>query len=347
MRSVFMLALLACVTACGGSQEPAVPGTPPPVALETVTVMAAGSAGERLFDGAVEAVEQATLTAQTTGRVVLLERDVDASVERGTLIMRLSGVEQRARLDAARQGLAEAEARAVEAAAGFERTRSVYERRLVPKAELDRAQAEHEAAQARLAAARAAVSAASEEASYTEIRAPFAGVVTRRYVDVGEAVNPGQPLAAIAAPGRLRVNIDVPQALAAEIRVLGAATVYLPEGAVTARELTVFPAAAAQSNTVRVRIDLPEGVAGLYPGVMVKAGFALGGSGTLMVPAATVLRRSEVTAVYVLAEDGWPRLRQVRLGRRVGDQFEILAGLAAGERIAADPVAATLVFEGR
>jgi len=342
-----MLALLAGVAACGGSQEPAVPGAPPQVALEAVTVATSGRVGERLFDGAVEAVEQATLTAQTTGRVVALERDVDASVERGTLIMRLSGVEQRARLDAARQGLAEAEARAVEATESFERTRSVYERRLVPKAELDRATAEHEAARARLAAARAAVSAAGEESSYTEIRAPFAGVVTRRHVDVGEAVSPGQPLAAIAAPGRLRVNVDVPQALAAAIKGLGTATVYLPEGAVTARELTVFPAAAAQSNTVRIRIDLPEGVAGLYPGVMVKAGFALGGSGTLMVPAATVLRRSEVTAVYVLAEDGRPHLRQVRLGRRVGDQYEILAGLAAGERVAADPVAATLVFEGR
>jgi multidrug efflux pump subunit AcrA (membrane-fusion protein) len=202
MRSVFMLALLVGVTACGGSRQPAPPGTPPQVTLEAVTVAATASAGERLFDGAVEAVEQATLTAQTSGRVVALERDVDASVDRGALIMRLSGVEQRARLDAARQGLAEAEARAVEAAAGFERTRSVYERRLVPRAELDRATAEHEAAQARLAAARAAVSAAGEESSYTEIRAPFAGVVTRRFVDVGEAVSPGQPLAASAAPGR-------------------------------------------------------------------------------------------------------------------------------------------------
>jgi membrane fusion protein, multidrug efflux system len=80
---------------------------------------------------------------------------------------------------------------------------------------------------------------------------------------------------------------------------------------------------------------------------MVKAGFALGEGGTLMVPASTILRRSEVTAVYVLAEDGWPRLRQVRLGRRIGDQVEILAGLRADERIAVDPVAATLVFEGR
>jgi RND family efflux transporter MFP subunit len=342
------VALLATLLAagCGGDA----PSTPAPRALpdlETVPVVASDAPGERLFDGLVEALEQATLTAQTSGRVVAIERDVDASVQRGELILRLSGVEQRAERDAARQALAEAEARAIEAAASFERTRSVYERRLVPRAELDRATAENEAAQARLAAARAALSAAEESFSYTEIRAPFAGRITRRFVEVGEAVSPGEPLAAMAAPRRLRVSLDVPQAIATDVRRLGEATVHLPTGPVSSRALTVFPAASAAAGTVRVWIDLPEDAATVYPGVRVKAGFALADPGLLRIPASAVARRSEVTAVYVVADSGELTLRQVRLGRRIGEEFEVLAGLQAGERIAADPVAATLALGAR
>lgn len=340
-------ALAALILAgCGGEAPPESAAKAPP-ALATVEVAATEARGERLFDGLVEALEQATLTAQTRGRIVAIERDVDAGVRRGDLILRLSGVEQRAARDAARQALAEAEARATEAAASFDRTKSVYEQRLVPRADLDRATAEHEAAEARLAAARAAVSAAEEEFGYTEIRAPFAGRVTRRFVEVGEAVSPGQPLVAVAAPGRLRITLDVPQSLAGEIRELGRATAHLPSGTVESASLTVFPAASAAAGTVRVWLDLPEGADGLYPGMRAKAGFALAPAGILRIPASAVARRSEVSAVYVVGEDGHAALRQVRLGRRIGDEVEVLAGLRAGERIAADPVAATLALGSR
>ncbi|MCU0974887.1 MAG: efflux RND transporter periplasmic adaptor subunit [Steroidobacteraceae bacterium] len=341
-------ALLAATLAAGcGGDTPSPPPARTLPELETVPVIASDAPGERLFDGLVEALEQATLTAQTSGRIVAIEHDVDASVRRGELILRLSGVEQRAGRDAARQVLAEAEARATEAAASYERARNVYERQLVPRAELDRATAENEAARARLAAARAALSAAKEAFGYTEIRAPFAGRVTRRFVEVGESVSPGQPLAAMASPGRLRVSLDVPQAIAEDVRRLGEATVHLPAGTVSSRALTVFPAASAAAGTVRVWIDLPEGAAEIYPGVRVKAGFALGGTGALRIPASAVATRSEVTAVYVVADGGAVTLRQVRLGRRFGGEVEVLAGLRAGERIAADPVGATLALGSR
>jgi RND family efflux transporter MFP subunit len=343
--AILLVALSA--SGCGDGQEPAAAPAKAPPGLETVVARVSQGPGERLFDGLVESLDQATLSAQTSGRIVSIERDVDAAVRRGDLILRLSAVEQRAGRDAARQALAEADARATEAAAAYERTRSVYERRLVPRADLDRALAEHEAARARLAATRAALAAAEQELGYTEVRAPFAGRVTRRFVEVGEAVGPGQPLAAVAAPGRLRVTLDVPQELADGIRALGEASVHLPSGPVSSKTLTVFPAASSASGTVRVWVDLPGEPGGLYPGMRVKAGFALGPAGLLRIPASAVATRSEVKAVYVVGEDGSLALRQLRLGRRIGDEVEVLAGLEDGERVAADPVAATLALSGR
>lgn len=337
---------LASLAGCGGEPQPA-PRPDSGTGLETFVVEPARVERERLFDGIVEAVEQATLAAQTSGRVVALARDVDEHAARGELIMRISGVEQRARLDAALQSLSEAEALALEARTNFVRVEDLVGRRLLPQSDLDRATAARDAAEARLSAAQANVAVAREQFGYTDVRAPFAGVVTRRYVDVGEAVALGTPLAAIAAPGALRVNVDVPQSLADQVRRLGAASVRADGAVLQSERLTVFPAAAAGSNTVRVRVELPAGAAGLMPGMFVKVGFAVGETVTLQVPGEVVVRRGEVTAVYVVTEEGQVVLRQVRLGRAIGDDVEVLAGLEPGEHVASDPVAATLAVEGR
>ncbi|MBS1200012.1 MAG: efflux transporter, family, subunit [Proteobacteria bacterium] len=342
-----LLLTIPVLAACGGGHEPGVTATAPGAQLETLVVAAGPGEGERMFDGIVEAVQQATIAAQTSGRIVALGRDVDDPVARGDMILRISGVEQRARLDGAQQALTEARAVAAEARARYARVSDLAARKLLSGADLDRATADRDAAEARLASAEAGVAAAQEQFGYTEIRAPFAGVVTARHVEVGEAVSPGQPLTAVAALGALRVNVDVPQAFADEIRGLGAARVYAGKQVLDSAQVTVFPAAASASNTVRVRIDLEPGVGDLYPGMFVKAGFRSGEPAALRVPARVVVRRSEVTAVYVVGEDRQVRLRQVRLGRQAGDEYEVLAGLSAGERVAADPVAATLVVEGR
>jgi RND family efflux transporter MFP subunit len=335
--------------ACGGGAEPPAPPQPTGAALRTVAVSAGQDGGERLFDGIVEAVQQATLAAQTSGRIVALERDVDDPVERGALIMRLSSVEQRAGLDEATEALSAARALAVEARARYQRVSELAGQKLLSPSDLDRARADRDAAEAGLAAAKAGVAAAREQTSYTQVRAPFAGVVTHRFVDVGEAVAPGQPLAAVAALGAMRVNVDVPQALADHVRALGSARVYAGDRALDSAKLTVFPAAASGSNTIRVRVDLQPGVADLYPGMFVKTGFRVpqAAAAAVRVPVGSIVMRSEVTGVYVVGDDGSVNLRQVRLGRRLADDYEVLAGLAAGERIAADPVAATLAIEGR
>ena len=349
LRSLALLAFpAALLAACGGGKETAAPqGAARGAGLETVTVTSGEQGGERLFDGLVEAVQQASIAAQTSGRVVALERDVDDPVRRAEVILRICAVEQKANLDAARQALTEATAMATEARSRYARVQQLAGQKLLSQSDLDRATADRDAAEARLAAARAGVAAAEEQHGYTQVRAPFDGVVTARHVEVGEAVAPGQPLTAVAALGALRVNVDVPQALADEVRAQGSARVYAGPQVLDSAGLTVFPAAASGSNTVRVRVELPEGVEGLYPGMFVKAGFRSVAPVALRVPASGVVRRSEVTAVYVVSDGGQVRLRQVRLGRELGDEVEVLAGLSAGERIAADPVAATLAIEGR
>ena len=107
-----------------------------------------------------------------------------------------------------------------------------------------------------------------------------------------------------------------------------------------------FPVADAATNTFRVRASLPAASITLYPGTFVKIGFVVGETERLLVPARAVVHRSELTAVYVVGETA-VTLRQIRVGRSYGDRVEVLSGLAAGEVVAADPVAAGVYLQER
>lgn len=329
------------LAACGG-------GTPAPSAstavappVESLLVARENARRERIWDGVIEAVNQATLSAQTGGRVLELPFDVDDYVPAGAVVARFTDVEQQSAQRRAQATLAAAESTAREADADYERIREIYARKLVAKAQLDQATARRDSARAALESARAALRESAEQVDYTVIRAPYSGILTKRHVQVGETVRPGQALVSGISLGELRVEVQVPQSDVAAIRQHRQAAVILDaQGGerLEAKEVVVYPNADPQTHSFRVRLELPARETGLHPGMTVKVAFTVGEAQRLLVPASALLQRSEVRAVYVLDAQG-VALRQVRTGHRYGDRIEILAGLAEGERIASDPVA--------
>lgn len=327
------------LVACGGDVPPA-PGPLPDPGLATEIVTLRTVPVERQLDGIVEAVDQATIAAQTAGRVAEILYDVNDAVPAGAVLVRLRSTEQRAGLAQAEAGLAAATAREAEAQSRYSRVRNMHERQVVPRAQLDQVAADRDSAVAELAAARAAVESAREGLAYTEVRAPYAGIVTARLVRVGETVGPGTPLMSGLSLGKLRVTVDIPQSLAAQVREFRKAAVYVNGTRLDAEGVTVFPEADSATNTFRTRVELPPGSTALSPGMFVKVAFRVGEAGRLLVPATAIVARSEVTALYVVGPDNRVGFRQVRTGQRVDDRVEVLTGLGAGERVALDPVAA-------
>jgi RND family efflux transporter MFP subunit len=348
MRAVLLASAAALLlAACAdGAPAPAPAGVVP--ALETLTLVPERAPRERVWDGAVEAVNQATLSAQTAGRVVELPYDVDDYVPAGAVVVRFTDVEQQSAQRQARAQLAAAEAASREAEADYERISGIYERRLVAKAQLDASTARRDSARAALEAARAGARSSAEQVDYTVIRAPYPGIVVKRHVEVGESVRPGQALISGLSLGQLRVQVDVPQSDIGAIRDTRRAAVVLDDGArrVDATEVTTFPYADPTTHTFKVRVDLPEAETGLHPGMTVKVAFAVGETERLLLPASALVRRGEVSAAYVADATG-VMLRQVRLGHRYGERYEVLAGLSAGERVVLDPVAAAQAIATR
>ena len=345
LRLLALSVAAATLGACGGKQPTAgTAAVSPPLAGSVVRSLP--SPREQVWDGVVEAVHQVTITAQTNARVLELPYDVNDVVVKGAVLVRFSDVEQKSARNAAQAQIASAQATYKDAQASYERIAAVYAKGYVSTAQMDQQRAARDAAKAALASARAQLGAVGQQLDYTVLRAPFAGIITRRFVHVGEAVQAGppspQPLIQLQALDHLRVNVQVPQSAVDSIRKFHTADV-LPGGQsdrrITATTVEVFPYADPETHTFNVRLPLPVGADGLYPGMTVKVAFATGEAKRLLVPASALVQRGELVAVYVIGEHA-VTLRQVRAGSRDGDQVEVLAGLDDGERVANDPQAA-------
>ena len=292
-------------------------------------------------EATIEAVRQATLGAQVAGRIVELPVKAGDTVRAGQVLARIDARAADAVVAASRSQLAEAEANLANAKRIHERNKALAAQKFVSQAAVDQSETAYQAALAQVEAVRANAGSAAVARDWTTIVAPYAGVVGETLAELGDMATPGKPIVTVFDPREMRAVASVPQATVAKAKLDGA-RVDLPGLAttLTPARATVVPLADAKSHTTRVRFDLPP-VAGLAPGQYARVRLPVGVATMLAVPGSALVRRGEVTGVYVIDATGAPRLRQVRTGERVGDdEIEILAGLSGGETIAANPVAA-------
>ena len=282
-------------------------------------------------EAVLEAVRQATVAAQVQGRILDVRADAGQRVAAGQVLMKIDARE-------ATQNLTGAQAQLANARANFERTQNLYRQKFLSQAAYDKALADYKSAQATAGQAGAA-------ASYATIKSPISGLVAQRLVEAGDMAVPGRPLISIFDPRALRAIASIPQYKLASVEQTPRAKLEFPETGrwVDAARVELLPTADPQTHVVTARVYLPENLPGALPGMFVRVHFVVGRAKKLLVPASAVLRRGEVTAVYVVDDKDRLHLRQVRLGEAyAGGDREVLAGLSAGERVALDPVKASI-----
>lgn len=333
--------LLLCVTLASCSSDNGQPQAMDLQGIETIAPQTGNTGAGSRWDGVIEAVQQADLTAQTAGRVSAVLVDVNDRVRAGQVLLRLSGVEQRAGAEAARAQAAAARAQAVEAETTYRRYVDLAKQQYISKQQLDQALAAKNSALANARAAEASVAQAAQQADYTEIRAPYAGILSQRLVEPGESVAPGQPLLRVFNPDRFRIQIQIPQGVAALIRKAPQAEVVLVDGtSLAAESVLVYDSADATSHSVSVRVHLPKTETPLVPGQVASVRFAAATTDSrIRLPETAIWHRGELSGAYVVGKDRL-LLRQLRLGESRDGYVEVISGLSQDERVAADPVRA-------
>jgi multidrug efflux system membrane fusion protein len=356
--AVTATALLAMPLAARWAHDPhaaALPADPPPV-VASAPVLARGRAESTAHEGVVEAVRQTIVAAQVPGTVVALSVRAGDTVHAGQVLAR---IDARAAEQTAAAGAAQARAARAAmdiASRDLERQQQLFAQGFISRAALDRAEAQARAALAEASAQGANAAAAMAQSDLHVVKAPYAGVVADVAVVLGEMALPGRALLTLYDPTALRVSAPIPQTTVAGLD----GTHFSPRlevpgvtaGRIDPARVQILPTVDAASHTLALRLDLPAGTSAV-PGMFARVWLPQPGDGAstgpvgaeahLFVPSRSLVRRTELAAVYVIGKDGRPLLRQVRPGRIADGEVEILSGVAAGERVALDPQAAARV----
>ena len=337
------IAALLCVQTAALAAEPA--------ALKVIAVDSSASQTSNRLDGVVEAVRQTTLSTQVAGAVVVLHVKAGDPVRAGQELLRIDARAAQQGVVGASAQVDAAQANLTVASQELERQKQLLQKQYISQAAFERAQAQWDAAKAQVKALQAQAQAAQTQSGFFVLNAPYAGVVSEVSVTLGDMAMPGRALVTMHDPSALRVTASVPQALLAAVNaqakavryelpgVAGHSTPQLPQ------QVQVLPAVDPVTHTGQIRLSLPAGTPGLAPGLFARVWLPVAGAGQgaqagadrMYLPTSAIVRRAEMTGVYVVNAQGQPSLRQVRLGPISGDRVEVLSGLRKDDKVAAEP----------
>lgn len=317
-----------------------------PLAWDVMEIKSGQSAVREVsVDAVVEAVRQATLSTQVPGAVVSLLVKAGDKVRAGQELARIDARVAQQQVAGSTAQLDAAQAQLKVTTRELERQQQLFQKQYISQGALDRAQGQWEAAQAQVQALQAQTRMTQAQTGFFVVQAPFNGVVSDVPVTLGDMAMPGRPLVVMHDPSALRVSANVAQALMPSSTTAVQPVRYdvIGQGATqSTTQVQWLPTVDATTHTVQLRLALPPNTAGLVPGMFARvwlpeaSGQQVAGQ-RVQVPQRAVVRRAEMTGVYVLDAQSKPRLRQVRLGASHSDQVEVLSGIAPGDKVVLDP----------
>ena len=318
--------VVLALAGCGAGPQPIVKPLPSANVGTAVAALAEHGSVE-VLPGTVKAASAATLMARVQGVVGRIAATPGTTVAAGAVLVEIDALEIAAKRD-------QAQALAAQAAADFERAKLLFEKQSTTKADFD-------AAQARAAGSAAAAAEAGIMVGYTRITAPFAGVVVRKHVEIGDLLSPGRPVIDLEDPASLRLEVEIPESLAARVIVGTKLRVQISAFDQEAAVVEVTPAADPVSRTVLAKLALPAEATGLRSGQFGRVTIPVNAGRQLSVPSSAIVRRGQLDALFVV-QDGIARLRLVRLGGSDGASTAIRAGLKPDETVVVDGADALL-----
>jgi RND family efflux transporter MFP subunit len=314
--------------------------------------------------GVVRARVTAVIASRVMAPIVEVRVGAGDRVRRGDVLVTLDARDLRANDANARAGAvsaaasvraAEADVRASQSAVQLarlthERIAALQARRSATTAELDQAvatlsaaEAHHTAAEARVAAAtaggesaKAAALATAVTVTYATLTAPFDGIVAERSAEPGSMASPGSPLLTLEDPATYRLEVRLDEARAAFVHLAGDATVQLDSDTPIAGRVIEIARVDPMSHSFLVKIALPTALT-LRSGQFGRATFSGPSRRTLTIPASALVRRGQLTFVFVVGDDDHTHLRPVSTGAVAGDRVEVLAGVLQRERVVTSP----------
>jgi membrane fusion protein (multidrug efflux system) len=323
-------------------------------ALLTVAVVRAGAGGadeNLILPGSAQGENDVALYARGTGYVRRVLVDIGATVKAGQLLAEIDTPELDEQLRESEAELATTKANYDLAQSTAERWKRLAEQHLVANQAAEEKTGDALAKRSALDGAAANVNRLRRLASFKKIVAPFDGLVTERNMEAGQLIGASgassgetgssRALFRVAASGRLKIYVQIPQTAAGSIKAGMPAELAFPDRpgkTYPARVERTANAIDSVSRTLRVELSADNAEGELLPGAFVEIHFKLPRDASgVRLPANTLIFRAQGATVAVVGPDNRVAMKQVTIARDFGTEFEVSTGVSAGDRIIVNP----------
>lgn len=325
---------LFIVASCGKDKSEVVDNTP----AVHVKVSTPGSDNGAFVtaSGKIEAVQNANLSTRNMGYVNNVHVNVGDKVSQGQLLVSINSADilaQKGQVDAS---IIEATVALRNAEKDYNRYKALFVDNSASQKEMDDMTANYEMAKARLESAKQMKNQVNAQLSYSNITAPFSGVITGKFINKGDMASPGMPLISMETPGQFQVMAMVPESQISEItentevNVLVKSLNELIKGKVT----EISSSAKNTGGQYLAKIMLDKTDAKILSGMFVTVQFSVANSETavILIPTSAIVTNGSLKGIYTVSEQNTAILRWLRFGAVQGDQIEVLSGLKADEQ---------------
>ncbi|MCK0189615.1 efflux RND transporter periplasmic adaptor subunit [Arenibacter sp. F20364] len=325
------------ISSCGSDDKKTVADNSPAVAVEVSTVSEQNGSPFLSASGKIEAVNSANISTRMMGYVDKIYVQVGDKVNKGQQLISINNADLSAKLAQVNAGITEAAAAFNNAEKDYNRYTALFKENSASQKELDDITANYNMAKARLEAAKQMKNEVNAQFSYSNIRAPFNGVVTNKFIKVGDMANPGMPLVEVESPGNFQVLTMVPESEILQIKS-GSEVGILIKTLDETFKGTVAEVSTSAKNTggqYMVKVMLDESNSKLLSGMYATVQFPTAkkaNTNRVLIPLEAIVQNGQLSGVYTVSESNTALLRWLRLGRTYGDSVEVLSGLSAEEQ---------------
>jgi RND family efflux transporter MFP subunit len=341
-RTVYILLtliILIGLDACSGSSKK----IDEPGEKSVAVNLSAASAGIQpaiLASGVVESIQTANISTRVMGKITNIFVKTGDRVSKGQLLAKVWDEDLKAKRSQADAMIAESEGAYATAEKDYDRFNRLYKEQSATAKELDNATLQYNSAKARMAAAKQMRNEATAVLTYSNLTAPFDGVVTQKLAEVGSIANPGMPILTIEQDGIFQVSASIAESDIRNIHLEDIANVQINSTGKNfdGKIIQINPSSQFTGGQYIVKINIPKNAKkDIYPGMFASISIPVKDTmqvkkDVVLVPLSAIINRDGLAGIYTVGINGTALLRWIRLGKIYSDKVEVVSGLSKDEK---------------
>jgi len=336
IHTILIFSIVLLIGSCGPKDQKMAEDNSPAISVTTSLVAVNDSSPFLSVSGKIQAIQSADISTRIMGYVSKVYVNVGDNVQKGQLLIAINNTDLQAKRAQVNAGITEATVAFTTAQTDYKRYKNLFAKQSASQKEMDDMAANFEMAKARLESANQMKNEVNAQFAYSNITAPFSGVITAQNSKEGAMANPGMPLISMEAPGNFEVMALVPETEITEIKkgTTVAVVVKSIHKTIAGKVMEVSSSAKNTGGQYLVKIELDKTDANILSGMFTTVQFPVERKEqvrTVMIPKQAIVTNGQLSGVYTVSQRNTALLRWLRLGRSFGDQVEVLSGLQADE----------------